>query len=103
MHPASIASFRVASSSTSPARARRFERVLALYDPETHRVMATVAAFDMRAVAHANLSWDFLLLGFPQRATTQIEQALAWGRRSKPSPHDALHADGLGSFLSVPT
>jgi predicted ATPase len=60
--------------------ARRFERVLAFYDPETHRVMATVAAFDMRAVALANLSWDSLLLGFPQRATTQIEQALAWGR-----------------------
>ena len=70
--------------------ARRFERVLALYDPETHRVMATVAAFDMRAVAHANLSWDFLLLGFPQRATTQIEQALAWGREVN-HPHTMLY------------
>jgi class 3 adenylate cyclase/predicted ATPase len=70
--------------------ARRFERVLALYDPETHRVMATVAAFDMRAVAHANLSWDLLLLGFPRRATTQIEQALAWGREVN-HPHTMLY------------
>jgi predicted ATPase len=70
--------------------AQRFERVLSLYDPTIHRAIATVAAFDMRAAAHANLSWALLLLGRPQQGLTQIEKALAWGRELN-HPHTLLY------------
>jgi predicted ATPase len=70
--------------------ARCFERVLSLYDPKIHRPIATIAAFDMRAAAHANLSWALLLLGRPQQALTQIEKALAWGRELN-HPHTLLY------------
>ena len=63
-----------------------FERVLGIYKPETDHLLASVAAFDMRAVALTYLSWDLFILGCPGQAASQSEQAVAWSR-SLHHPH----------------
>jgi predicted ATPase len=69
---------------------QHFERVPPLYDPQFHRAIATVAAFDLRAAAQAIMSWSFLLLGRPQQGLTQVEEALEWGRQLN-HPHTLLY------------
>jgi DNA-binding response OmpR family regulator/class 3 adenylate cyclase/predicted ATPase len=79
---------------------QHFERVLSLYDPEAHRAIATVAAYDMRAMALANLSWDLFLLGYPQQALLRCEEALSWSKKTN-HPHTLLYALIVAAFVHV--
>jgi hypothetical protein len=45
-----------------------FEQVLTLYDPKAHQFLASVAAYDMRALALTYLAFDLLILGYPNQA-----------------------------------
>jgi hypothetical protein len=54
-----------------------FKQVLVLYDPEAHRALANVAAYDMRALAPTYLSFDLFILGYPHQATSRGEDALS--------------------------
>lgn len=64
-----------------------FERVLSLYTPEAHQGLASLAAFDMRAVALSYLPLVFFALGYPDRASATSRQALAWSRSLR-HPHN---------------
>ena len=66
--------------------------MLDLYVPETHHSIASIAAYDMRAVALAYLSWDLFILGFPDQALSRSQQSLAWCR-------DLCHPHSLGFAL----
>jgi predicted ATPase len=66
-----------------PASARaHLEQVLALYDPERHRSLVSLYAYEPRAAASAYLSVVYLLLGYPERALKLSEEALATARQS---------------------
>jgi predicted ATPase len=62
------------------AAREHFEQVLRLYDAGAHPSLASIAAYDMRAVALSYLAWDLLLLGDPDRAGALGDQALSWTR-----------------------
>jgi predicted ATPase/class 3 adenylate cyclase len=66
-----------------PASARaHLEKVLALYNPERHRSLASLYAYEPRAAALAYLPVVRLLLGYPERALRLSEEALATARQS---------------------
>ena len=68
------------------AAGEHFERVLRLYSAERHRALASIAAYDMRAVALSYLGWDLFILGQPDQARDLEDQALIWSRRLQ-HPH----------------
>jgi predicted ATPase/class 3 adenylate cyclase len=66
-----------------PASARaHLQQVLALYDPERHRSLVSLYAYEPRAAASAYLPVVYLLLGYPERALQLSEEALATARQS---------------------
>jgi len=56
------------------------EQVLALYVPEAHHTIASVAAQDMRTAGLSYLSLDHLILGYPDHALARVEEAMSWAR-----------------------
>jgi DNA-binding response OmpR family regulator/predicted ATPase/class 3 adenylate cyclase len=66
-------------------------RVLELYDPDAHRSMLSVAAFDPRAAALSYTSNGLLIRGFPDQALAWSEQALSWSRQLR-NPHSVVYA-----------
>jgi predicted ATPase/class 3 adenylate cyclase len=68
------------------AAQEHFEHVLRLYNPEQHQALASIAAYDMRAVALSYLGWDLFILGQPDQARALSEQALIWSRQLR-HPH----------------
>jgi len=70
-----------------------FEQVLRLYDADLHRSIASVAAFDPRVAALSYLSWNLLVLGYPDQALSWSEQALVWSRQ-------LCHPPSLGYALT---
>jgi class 3 adenylate cyclase/predicted ATPase len=73
------------------AAREHFEHVLRLYSAEHHHGLASVAAFDMRAVALSYLGWDLFILGEPDEGRTLGNQALAWSRQLR-HPHTLAFA-----------
>jgi class 3 adenylate cyclase/predicted ATPase len=82
------------------AAVENFKRVLFLYDPEVHRALATVAAYDMRALALTYLSFDLFILGYPEQAAARSEEALAWSRDLN-HPHSLAYALSFTTMLHI--
>ncbi|MEZ2131924.1 MULTISPECIES: AAA family ATPase [unclassified Sinorhizobium] len=53
------------------------EKSLALYDPQQHRSLAFLFAQDPRVAGMSVLSWTLFALGYPDRARTKSNEALA--------------------------
>jgi predicted ATPase len=70
---------------------QNFKSVISLYIPNLHQSGASIAAYDMRVGALAYISWDLLILGFPDQALSQIDQALALSRKLQ-HPHTLASA-----------
>ncbi len=77
-----------------------FEQVLKLYVPETHSALASVAAFDMQAVALTYLALEFFILGYPDRAESSSAQALSWSRNLR-HPHNLAFALTYAALLKM--
>jgi class 3 adenylate cyclase/predicted ATPase len=73
------------------AAREHFEHVLRLYSAEQHHGLASIAAYDMRAVALSYLGWDLFLLGQPDEARALSNEALAWSRQLR-HPHTVAFA-----------
>jgi class 3 adenylate cyclase/predicted ATPase len=76
-----------------------FEQVLALYSPQTHQSLLSVAAYDMRALALTYLSFDLFMLGYPDQALSRDEQALSWSRQLG-HPHTLLYALSIAGMVT---
>jgi predicted ATPase len=57
-----------------------YDKALALYDPAKHRALATRFGQDVGVVILSFRAWTLWLLGFPERARTDIEGALTNSR-----------------------
>ncbi len=66
------------------AALENFERAVALYDPEKHRVHAFVYGLEPGGFCLQRIAWGLWLLGYPDRALQKIGEALA-------SAHQATH------------
>jgi predicted ATPase len=55
---------------------RHLERVLALYDPERHRSLAAVYAYDPRLAGLAGLAFALFQLGYPDQAVARCREAV---------------------------
>ena len=78
-----------------------FQRVLSIYIPETHHLLTSIAAFDMRAVALSYLALDLLILGYPEQGRQWNEQALIWNKNFR-HPHTlafSLHYAAIFGLL----
>ena len=65
------------SNTGSPAQAREYyDRALAMYDPALHRAFAMRFQVDIRAGILIFRSWTLWLLGYPDAALADAEQAL---------------------------
>jgi hypothetical protein len=56
------------------------EQVLALYEPDRHRMLRSLYAFDQRAVALGYLAASLFVLGYPDQAQQRSEQQLVEAR-----------------------
>jgi predicted ATPase len=56
------------------------DRAIALYDPTVHRALATWFNVDARASILCSRSWALWLLGYPQAALADVDQAVAAAR-----------------------
>jgi class 3 adenylate cyclase/predicted ATPase len=52
------------------------ERTLALYDPERHRSLASVYAYDLRLAGLAGLAFALFQLGYPEQAVARCREAV---------------------------
>jgi predicted ATPase len=52
------------------------DRAIALYDPITHRGLATRFGMDSRVASLCNRSWALWLLGYPQAALVDVDRAV---------------------------
>jgi len=82
------------------AAREHFERVLSLYSPEAHHSLASVAAYDMQAVALSYLSLDLFILGHPEEARSWSRQALDWSRQLH-HPHNLAFALNYAALLRL--
>jgi class 3 adenylate cyclase/predicted ATPase len=82
------------------AAREHFERVLTLYVPEAHHTLASVAAFDMRAVALSYIALELFILGYTEQADTWSKQALLWSRSLR-HPHNLAFALNYAGFLEM--
>ena len=57
-----------------------YNQAIALYNPAEHRALATRFGQDMRVAALSYRSWALWLLGFPEAAGRDAEQALKEAR-----------------------
>jgi predicted ATPase len=77
-----------------------FERVLRLYVPEAHHKLASIAAFDMRAVALTYISLELFILGRPEQASEWIDRALMWSRSLR-NPHNLAFSLNYAALLHL--
>jgi predicted ATPase len=77
-----------------------FEHVLTLYDTSVHGSIASVAAYDPRVAALSYLSWNLLVLGYPDQALFWSEQSLLWGRQLG-HPHSLGYALTWAAILHL--
>src|SRR6185295_15183725 len=56
------------------------ERSIALYEPDRHRNMVLTYGVDLKTFAHSMLGEALAFLGHLDRAVTEAESAVAWGR-----------------------
>jgi TOMM system kinase/cyclase fusion protein len=68
---------------------RHFERVLTLYDPSKHMVLAGLYGQDARSWAEGLMSCVKWLVGYPDQADTRSKVALSWA-------HETKHTSSLG-------
>ena len=54
------------------------ERVLALYDPGSHRRLAQIVGFDLKLSALTGASCDLIALGRPEQAEARVREIVAW-------------------------
>jgi class 3 adenylate cyclase/predicted ATPase len=76
------------------------ERVLSMYVPGEHHLLASIAAFDMRAAALTYLPLSLLILGYPDQARQWHEQALPWSR-SLGHPHTLAFSLHYAAFFHL--
>ena len=57
------------------ASREHFDRVIALYDPTQHRLLATRFGQDVRVSALSYRSWALWMLGYPEAALADVEHA----------------------------
>src|SRR5262249_32200496 len=57
-----------------------FDQTLALYDPATHRALATRFGHDVRVASLCYLSWALWFLGYPEVALADLGRALKEAR-----------------------
>ena len=79
---------------------RHFERVLDLYVPQSHHSLASIAAYDMQAVALSYLPLDLLILGYPERAAQWIGQSPDWSRSMR-HPHNLAFSLTYAAILDL--
>jgi predicted ATPase len=60
---------------------RHLEQELALYDPERHRSLATLYAYDPRLGGLAGLAFGLLQLGYPERGVARCREAIDEAKR----------------------
>ena len=77
-----------------------FEEVNKLYISGTHNSLASVAAFDMRAVALTYLSLSSFIVGHVERAASLSAQALTWSRNLR-HPHNLAFTLSYAALLKV--
>ena len=77
-----------------------FQEVNKLYIAGTHNLLASVAAFDMRAVALTYLSLASFILGDVAQAESLSAQALTWSRNLR-HPHNLAFALCYAALLKV--
>jgi predicted ATPase len=77
---------------------QNFEKILALYVADLHRSIVSVAAYDVRAVALAYLSWDLYILGYSGQALERSHESLAWCEEIR-HPHSLGFALGIGRCI----
>ena len=77
-----------------------FEDVIKLYNPSTHGAIASVAAFDMRAVALTYLSLASFILGHVEQAEASSVQALTWSRKLR-HPHNLAFTLAYAALLKT--
>jgi predicted ATPase/class 3 adenylate cyclase len=77
---------------------QNFTRVISLYTLDLHQSLTSILAYDMRVGALAYISWDLLILGFPDQALSQIDQALALSRKLQHPPTLAYALTMCGCF-----
>ena len=58
----------------------QLDRAIALYDPIAHRALATRFGVDARVAILSYRSWALWLLGYPQAALADVDQAIAAAR-----------------------
>jgi len=57
------------------------ERVLSLYDFQTHQAIASIAAYDPQTIALGLLSLDLFVAGYPDQALARCNEAVIWSRK----------------------
>jgi predicted ATPase/class 3 adenylate cyclase len=57
-----------------------FDRAMALYDPAEHRPLATRFSVDTAVSVLSYRSWDLWILGYPEKALVDAEQAISAAR-----------------------
>jgi predicted ATPase/class 3 adenylate cyclase len=77
-----------------------FQEVNKLYVADTHSSLASVAAFDMRAVALTYLSLTSFILGDVEKAESLSAQALTWSRNLR-HPHNLAFALCYAALLKM--
>ena len=77
-----------------------FQEVNKLYISGTHNSLASVAAFDMRAVALTYLSFSSFILGNVEQAESLSAQALTWSRNLR-LPHNLAFALSYAALLKM--
>ena len=77
-----------------------FQKVLTLYDTNLHGSIASVAAYDPRVAALSYLSWNLLVLGYPDQALSWSHQSLLWGRQLG-HPHSLGYALTWAAILNL--
>lgn len=77
-----------------------FQEVNKLYIAGTHNSLASVAAFDMRAVALTYLSLASFILGYVEQAGSLSAQAVTWSRNLR-HPHNLAFALSYAALLKT--
>jgi predicted ATPase len=76
------------------------ERVLALYDPNSHLSLVRQTGVHPQSAAHAALGIVLFCLGFPNRASAQSNNAIVEARRL-PHPPTLAMSLGMDALLSI--
>ena len=76
------------------------DRAIALYNAAEHRLLATRFGQDVRVAALSYRAWALWLLGYPEAAVDDVDQALKSGRESGPAA-TLMHALSNTSFVLV--